>query len=151
MDRFWIMTARWGHMPFLAMWIPGMWGVRMSMSLTYFVVSITLVSLLILVFLKVLVHAPRPFLTQHIKAPFWVPKHDSFPSGHAWMLATGTAICFVVTGPSIVGIALSGLGMLVSYARYRAGVHRVSEVLAGYLGGAVVSVLAALALGTPFL
>lgn len=151
MKRFWITIARWGHLPFLVVWIYGMWNVFSTLTSLYVFISITLVSVFILLFLKVLIHAPRPFLVHHLKAPFWVPKHDSFPSGHAWMLATGTSILVAQTGFSVVGLCACTIGILVSYARFRCGVHRIPEVLVGYTGGILVSILALSALGVSLL
>jgi hypothetical protein len=150
MNYFWIKLAQWGHIPFLLVWIFFMQRWLFDATHNRILALVIGISFVILVLIKLIVHAPRPFLAKHLTSPFWVPKHDSFPSGHAWLLATGTILAIAIYGGSTWTIVLSALGILVSYSRFRSGVHRPREVWVGYVGGILVTIGAMIALGIPF-
>lgn len=135
MKQFWIKLAQWGHLLFLAVWLYGMITPLLFASFRMLTFFLLVYSFVLLILLKLVIHAPRPFLLKHLQAPFWVPKHDSFPSGHAWLFGTGVMLLGIFRPGSLMFFSVVVIGILVSYARWRSGVHRLSEVIVGFFGG----------------
>lgn len=88
---------------------------------------------------KNLIHRPRPFLTIKGAFPLLTPHSFSFPSGHA-TLAMAMAVVFAHHFPKARG-SVYLLAVLVGFSRIYFGVHYLSDVLAGFLLGAVIGYL----------
>ncbi len=89
------------------------------------------------------VRRSRPFVNYHYHPLVDKNQNDpSFPSNHAggaFALAT-PLMAYFLTIPSIAWISLV-LAILVSYSRLYAGLHYVTDVVAGALIGVMVSVV----------
>lgn len=87
--------------------------------------------------LKVLVHAPRPFVVQGIPNSFMVQNYTSFPSGHATLFfAIATAI-FLYNKRN--GMLLYIFATIIAVFRVIAGIHYPIDVITGALIGIVVA------------
>jgi len=89
--------------------------------------------------LKHLVHRPRPFLTVKGLIPLITPHGFSFPSGHA-TLAMAMAVVLAHHFPKARALVYV-LAVLIGISRVYFGVHYLSDVLAGFILGAVVGCL----------
>jgi len=85
---------------------------------------------------KGLFHRPRPFLTVKGLVPLITPHGFSFPSGHA-TLAMAVAVVLAHHFPKARS-AVYVLAVLIGISRIYFGVHYLSDVLAGFLLGAVL-------------
>lgn len=86
--------------------------------------------------IKNLVHRPRPFHTIKGLVPLMTPHGFSFPSGHA-TLAMAMAVVFSHHFPKSRA-AVYTLAVLIGFSRVYFGVHYLSDVLGGFLLGAVL-------------
>jgi len=87
-------------------------------------------------FIKILVHRPRPFLTVKGLVPLITPHGFSFPSGHA-TLAMAMAVILAHHFPRVRSLVYV-LAILVGFSRIYFGVHFLSDVLAGFILGAIL-------------
>ena len=69
-------------------------------------------------------------------------RYNSFPSGHATSVSAFVATLCIFFQRSWVRIALISLALLVAYSRLAMGVHWLTDVLAGFVGGWVSALLA---------
>jgi len=91
-------------------------------------------------FLKDYFHRPRPFpAIKGIVSVIPTPHSYSFPSGHA-TLAAAIAVVLVYHFPKACYWVVS-LALLAGISRIYFGVHYPSDVLAGFIIGAIVGVL----------
>ena len=89
------------------------------------------------VVIEFIIRRPRPFKALHHKprARYWVPT-PSFPSTHTTISFACAAFAFAVS--PTVGIILGILASLVAIARVYAGVHYISDVVAGMILGIAI-------------
>lgn len=88
-----------------------------------------------------LVDRPRPALSQIGTKELVFHRPDtSFPSDHSAFLMA-IALTFYFSGQPRLGTLVLGLAILVGITRVGIGVHFVSDILAGWLVGALVAVL----------
>ena len=108
-----------------------------------FLLAVVLVSALLCSFLKDLVGRPRPDLLPHLDHV----SSASFPSGHGWNgLAVFGGIGWVIARGLAAGPRWTVLGgslllvLAIGVSRVALGVHWPSDVIAGWLGGALTLV-----------
>ena len=95
---------------------------------------------IILVFLKYLIHAPRPFIKlQNVTALVPESAYSSFPSGHAtFFMALGVAIYLT---HKRAGYFFIFCALIIGLSRIAVGVHFPIDILAGFALGIIVPVL----------
>jgi undecaprenyl-diphosphatase len=103
-----------------------------------FIVGISVASAyLVTLILKILVHAPRPFVALPNIHPLVIETpYDSFPSGHATVFFA-LAVAMVMYDKKW-GIVFFIIAILVSLSRVIAGVHFPIDILAGAIIGSFV-------------
>ena len=111
-------------------WISEVGIVAVSVSLAYITALV----------LKVIFHAPRPFIAlSNIHPLVLETPHDSFPSGHATaFFALAVAL---YTYDKVWGSIFLVVAVLVSLSRIISGVHFPGDVIAGAIIGSVVGYL----------
>ncbi len=82
----------------------------------------------------------RPYQTESLKPLFRLRINTkSFPSGHATMLGmTSFVTWWIVSSPWVVGFVIIGT-VLVLLSRVYAGLHYISDILAGLLLSALIA------------
>jgi undecaprenyl-diphosphatase len=78
---------------------------------------------------KVLVHAPRPFVATGAPNTFLVDPYASFPSSHAAVFFAFATAVFIVHKPS--GILCYGVALGIAIERVVIGVHYPIDVIVG--------------------
>jgi undecaprenyl-diphosphatase len=91
---------------------------------------------------------PRPFVAGHFTPLFSHPNDASFPSDHLLVLGALAGAAVMAWRPAAV--ATLALSVAVALGRVIAGIHYVSDVVGGFLIGAVAAIAVWLAL-TPAL
>lgn len=91
---------------------------------------------------------PRPFVAGHYLPLFAHARDSSFPSDH--LCALGAVAAGAWLGSRLLGVLGFLLAVAVAFARVYAGVHHVSDVVAGFAIGAACATAAWYAL-TPLL
>lgn len=89
--------------------------------------------------LKLIVHAPRPFVEKGIENQFMVQSHTSFPSGHATIFFALATIIFMYSKRT--GIMLYCFAIVIATARVVAGIHYPIDVVAGALIGIGIALI----------
>jgi undecaprenyl-diphosphatase len=84
-------------------------------------------------------YSARPFIADHYTPLFVHPDDASFPSDH--LCALGAVAGGAWMSSRLLGAATAALAALVAFARVYAGIHYLSDVVAGFLIGAVCAVL----------
>ncbi len=84
-------------------------------------------------------YSARPFVAGHYMPLFAHPNNSSFPSDHLCALGGITGGAWM--GSRLLGAASAVLAALVAFARVYAGVHYVTDVIAGFLIGVASGVV----------
>lgn len=140
--------AQWGSLA-AAFTIVGYLGWRGSRALrverfkhTAFALTSAIVARFGLVDLvRLLAPRPRPFVVEAISPLIGHAATPSFPSGHATFLAA-LAVYFLLVGgreEKLLGWLLLALAVLVGISRVAVGLHWPTDILAGWLVGALIS------------
>jgi len=89
--------------------------------------------------LKKIFRRDRPFVTAKQIEPLGKkPKDTSFPSGHS-AVAFSCALMIALTLPFYIWIPLMVVSLLTCFSRAYMGVHYLSDVIAGIITGAIIS------------
>lgn len=88
--------------------------------------------------IKILLHVDRPFLTLDI-IPLHLETGYSFPSTHSAIFAA-VAICMFAVNKKFA-MFLSFFTLLIGFSRIIIGVHYPTDVLAGFIVGAMVALV----------
>lgn len=90
--------------------------------------------------LQYISHQPRPFLVlENIRLLFEHGSYDSFPSGHATFFAALATAVFLRHRRA--GALLWVCALVIGLARVAAGIHFPSDILAGFVLGAIIPFL----------
>ena len=81
---------------------------------------------------------PRPFVAEHFTPLFDHAADASFPSDHLTVLGAIAAACFLAW--RLLGVLVSVLAAGVAVGRVAAGMHYVSDVVAGFALGAAAAI-----------
>ena len=82
---------------------------------------------------------PRPFVAHHFTPLFDHAADASFPSDHLTVLGAIAAACFLAW--RLLGVVVSLLAVCVAFGRVAAGIHYVSDVVAGFALGAAAAIV----------
>jgi membrane-associated phospholipid phosphatase len=142
-DNFWIAVTTFGDgLVLFVMTLPFIRrrpGLAWSLILAWLLIALWIKGLkaLIVTYRPLSVIDPASF--RLVGAPY---RYNSFPSGHATSVAafTGT-LCIFFRRPWLRA-ALIALAILVAFSRLAMGVHWVSDVLAGLIGGWTTALVA---------
>lgn len=96
-------------------------------------------------FLKDIFMDPRPFVVfSDIISKVETPLFDSLPSGHATLFAAISASIFFYH--RFMGLFFLTAALVIGWARIATGVHWPSDIIAGYIVGVSIAVIAHLSL-----
>lgn len=85
-----------------------------------------------------LYYDPRPFVTEHVKPLFPHPPDNGFPSDHALLTGTLTAITYFFN-KKVAGVMLV-LTVIIGVARVLAKVHSPLDIVGGWIFGIIGAV-----------
>ncbi len=97
--------------------------------------------------LKLIFRRDRPFIDKEIgkfivlKDKFVISKHTSFPSGHSVYFSACSIILLYVYNYWWLYLLIIPIGFIVAYTRVILGAHYPSDVIFGFLIGAIASII----------
>jgi len=142
-DNFWIAVTTFGDG--LVLFVLTLLFIRRKPALAW---SLILTWLLIALWIKglkysIVTYRPMSVLEtasfRLVGAPY---RYNSFPSGHATSVSAFVATLCIFFQRAWVRAVLVSLALLVGFSRLAMGVHWVTDVLAGFVGGWVSALLA---------
>ncbi len=117
------------------------WKIKNILEKIWIVITITtsiLGAYIIAYILKIIVHAPRPFVIHTDVSPLVLEtSYSSFPSGHATLFFALATILYFYDRRT--GLIFFLFAILIAISRMVVGVHYPLDVLAGALLGMVIS------------
>lgn len=99
-----------------------------------------ILALLVAVFARSLYYDPRPFVTQHIAPLIPHAPDNGFPSDHALLTMTLTAVTYFFNKKAAAWMFV--ITVLVGFSRIAANVHSPLDIAAGWVIGIAASTLA---------